>query len=157
MSWRHTSASAFMHGDSILREAMNGLTPPDVNNRSFFLDIQPDWGIALLREQDFILISLWTPLESSKEFHCKYKLSLGEGEHWKSCPCMNSTVGPISKLIFGPSIMVKSETNEPTCCAHDRIRYSVVQIWSEHWPELPYVSFSRKPRWAAWCRSWESL
>ena len=48
MSWPH-----FLHGDSILREAVEGLTPPDVNNHSFILDIQPDWGITLSAKARF--------------------------------------------------------------------------------------------------------
>ena len=60
MSWPH-----FLHGDSILREAVEGLTPPDVNAHSFVLDIQPDWGIALSVRARFQFNVL---VEPSKEF-----------------------------------------------------------------------------------------
>lgn len=60
MSWPH-----FLHGDSILREAVEGLTPPDVNDHSFVLDIQPDWGIALSVRARFQFNVL---VEPSKEF-----------------------------------------------------------------------------------------
>ena len=48
MSWPH-----FLHGDSILTEAVDGLTPPDVDNHSFILDIQPEWGITLSAKARF--------------------------------------------------------------------------------------------------------
>ena len=48
MSWPH-----FLHGDSILTEAVDGLTPPDVDNHSFVLDIQPEWGITLSAKARF--------------------------------------------------------------------------------------------------------
>ena len=60
MSWPH-----FLHGDSVLREAVEGLTPPDVNNHSFVLDIQPDWGITLSARARFQFNVL---VEPSKEF-----------------------------------------------------------------------------------------
>jgi len=60
MSWPH-----FLHGDSVLREAVEGLTPPDVNNHSFVLDIQPDWGITLSAKGRFQFNVL---VEPSKEF-----------------------------------------------------------------------------------------
>ena len=48
MSWPH-----FLHGDSILTEAVDGLTPPHVDNHSFVLDIQPEWGITLSAKARF--------------------------------------------------------------------------------------------------------
>ena len=48
MSWPH-----FLHGDSILTEAVDGLTPPNVDNHSFVLDIQPEWGITLSAKARF--------------------------------------------------------------------------------------------------------
>ena len=60
MSWPH-----FLHGDSILREAVDGLTPPDVNNHSFVLDIQPDWGITLSAKARFQFNVL---VEPTKDF-----------------------------------------------------------------------------------------
>jgi len=48
MSWPH-----FLHGDSILTEAVDGLTPPNVDNHSFILDIQPEWGITLSAKARF--------------------------------------------------------------------------------------------------------
>ena len=60
MSWPH-----FLHGDSILREAVEGLTPPNVNNHSFILDIQPDWGITLSAKARFQFNVL---VEPSKEW-----------------------------------------------------------------------------------------
>ena len=58
MSWPH-----FLHGDSILTEAVDGLTPPNVDNHSFILDIQPEWGITLSAKARFQFNVLVEPSE----------------------------------------------------------------------------------------------
>ena len=42
MSWPH-----FLHGDSILREAVDGLSPPVRDDHEFYFDIEPQWGTTL--------------------------------------------------------------------------------------------------------------
>jgi hypothetical protein len=42
MSWPH-----YLNGDPELRERVIGVDPPDRDQHSFQLDIQPDWGTTL--------------------------------------------------------------------------------------------------------------
>ena len=42
MSWPH-----FLHGDSILKEAVDGVSPALRDDHEFYFDIEPQWGTTL--------------------------------------------------------------------------------------------------------------